>query len=557
LYTVCKLFRIEETSIFGKGRRISCLAETSRLYREFAMTAMIRNFYRIGAIASIIVGASVLTASGQDLGSSNRLFRGGKRTPVVTEKSAAAAKAAAEKKPAEKKPVEKKPVEKKAEAKPRTEPVARKIVPRKPKPAATAKARQKVPSRSTSARRKAVTTTKPSDTQAVIAPTPAVIADRRRSGRDRVAPVASSIVERNTTVISITPSGVSKRTGTKVSKAVPAGTSSSQLEQILRQAEDALDTGNDVRAEGLYERARQMRPSDARIYRGLAAIYERQKRLEDAEKAYRELAKADTNDAETMVRLSRLLLRPVSAPNLGERYEEAEKLARRAASLSPRNAAANVLLARAMELRGELGYETEAAYRASISIDPRSAVSYAYLGRLMRTRGRTAEANRYFKEAVERAGDPASQVEVAEVLLGENRAEDAIQLLDEAVARDRRNITALNLLGRALTAVGNFAEAERTFRRSIDANVANFGAYNSLAALYIRKGDFGAASSALSNAVRFASGFEKRRLATQFEIVGDGFSRSGRTNEARIAYRQAASLDPDRETLTGKIARVR
>ena len=46
--------------------------------------------------------------------------------------------------------------------------------------------------------------------------------------------------------------------------------------------------------------------------------------------------------------------------------------------------------------------------------------------------------------------------------------------LRKAIAEDPRNTTALLLLGRALTTMGNYAEAERVLRRSLDVSPNGF-----------------------------------------------------------------------------------
>ena len=48
---------------------------------------------------------------------------------------------------------------------------------------------------------------------------------------------------------------------------------------------------------------------------------------------------------------------------------------------------------------------------------------------------------------------------------------------------------------------------------------------------------------------------EKKRLAQEFETVGDGYMKAGKARNAERAYRQAISLDPEKESLAGKLAK--
>jgi predicted negative regulator of RcsB-dependent stress response len=58
-------------------------------------------------------------------------------------------------------------------------------------------------------------------------------------------------------------------------------------------------------------------------------------------------------------------------------------------------------------------------------------------------------------------------------------------------------------------------------------------------------------------ALRVVSPSEKKRLAQEFETVGDAFMRIGRAADAQRLYRQAMSLDGSKTVLTEKISRSR
>ena len=368
----------------------------------------------------------------------------------------------------------------------------------------------------------------------------------------------------NSTKAVIAPRNTKKIEPDEQTPVVTAGNVTASSPAIEAQYEKLIDIGNDARDErdyltagNAYNQAKALKPKDARSFLGLGNLYTDQQRWEDAEAAYRSASGFDANDAASLVALSFVLTRPVAAPNLSERYEEAESLARKALKLEPQNSLANDQLGVALELRGEIGAEAETAYRRSIQFDSGFAPAYAHLGRLLRKKGKTEESATAYGNAMTRSNDVATKILVADVMLSEGRINESVQLLVLALKSDPRNLTALTLLGRAMTTQGKYADAEKTLKKSLDVSPASFISYSLLGSLYARQSKFEAADNALIKSMRFVTPFEKRRLATQFEAVGDGYVKTGNTRNAGRAYRQAISLDPERETLSSKLAKFK
>ena len=264
----------------------------------------------------------------------------------------------------------------------------------------------------------------------------------------------------------------------------------------------------------------------------------------------------DPANATVHIALSYVLSQPIFVSNLSDRYEEAEKLARRAIELAPSNALAYDQLGVSMELRGLIARETENAYRNAIRLDPTFAPAYAHLGRLLRRRGSMKESAAAYDDAVRYSTDVATMIVVADVMQSEQRFADSEPLLRKAVDDDPRNPTALLLLGRALTTMGNYTDAEQILRRSLDASTSGFMSNLLLGSLYARQGKYEVAENALLQALRFVSGHEKPRLSQQFETVGDGYMKSGKARNAERAYRQALVLDPERDSIAAKLGRA-
>ena len=342
-------------------------------------------------------------------------------------------------------------------------------------------------------------------------------------------------------------------------KASPAPVSAADAalyEKLIDQGNLARDERKYAVAQSIYTRAQTIKPSDARAIYGLANLYSDLQRWEDAEAAYRSALELDAKNAFIYIALSYVLSQPIFVSDLGTRYEEAEKLARRAIELDPSNPLAFDQLGVSMELRGLVGSDTENMYRNAIRIDPAFAPSYAHLGRLLRRRGMIKPSAAAYADAVRHATDVPTMILVADVMQSEQRFADSEPLLQKAIAEDPRNPTALFLLGRALTTMGNYADAERMLRRSLDVSPNGFVANLQLSSLFARQGKYELAENALLQAMRFVSQSERKGLAQQFEAVGDGYMRNGKSSNAARAYRQAMALDAEKESLAPKLARA-
>ncbi|MFM9905541.1 MAG: tetratricopeptide repeat protein [Pyrinomonadaceae bacterium] len=444
-------------------------------------------FFVLLALLSI----PAICLSGQDLGSSNKLFGGAKPDTVA-------------------KPVKKAPVKRKT-------PVAKTTAPAKKKPISKPAAAK---------------VSKPS------APNSTAAKIKKTDGGGK------------TSKVEITPS--QPRT-----LDVPVSAASNTLyENLIEDGNNARDDRNYVDAETAYQRARAIKPKDARAIYGLGNIYSDQQRWEDAETAYRTALQLDPRDATAHIALSYVLAQPLSADDLSDRYEEAERLARHAIELAPSNPLAFDQLGVALELRGLISSETENAYRKSIRLDPSFAPSYAHLGRLLRRRGLTRESAAAYDNAIRLSTDVSTMILVAEVMQSEQRYAESERLLRTAINGDPKNPAALLLLGRALTTQGNFVEAEQMLRRGLGVSSNGFMPNILLGSLYIRQGKFEQAETVLRQALRSVPISEKRRLAQQFEAVGDGYLKTGKRTNAARSYRQAMSLDADSQTLAVKIAKT-
>jgi Tfp pilus assembly protein PilF len=329
------------------------------------------------------------------------------------------------------------------------------------------------------------------------------------------------------------------------------------FESAIEKGNEARDARDYLSAEKSYLKAQNINPKDWRAKYGLGNVYSDQQRWEEAEKAYRQAIQLEPQSPEAHIALSFVLTQPVVGVNLSSRYAEAEKAARRAIQLDPENAVAFDQLGVALELRGAIGSETREAYRKAVELDPKFALAHAHLSRLYRRNGRNTEAEKSYREAVRLATDVPTMILVADVLQSQQRFLESEQLLRRALQDDPRNPSALFLLGRALMVRNAFEEAEKLLKRSVEVSPNSFVSYTQLASLYTRCGNYAEAERTLMRALSVVSPNEKKRLALEFELVGDGLMRLGRRLDAARVYRQAATLNPEKGELAEKLADAR
>jgi len=328
-------------------------------------------------------------------------------------------------------------------------------------------------------------------------------------------------------------------------------------EKLIEQANKARDDRNYSLAEELYRRATQIRPNDARGFYGLGNVFTDQQRWEQAEIFYRKAIELDPQNLEAHIALSFILTQPVNGLNLSERYIEAEKFAKRAIEISPNSSFAYDLLGLALELRGIINAETESAYRKAIELDPNFALPYAHLARFLYRKGEKEEAKKMHAKALQSASDTPTMILIAEVLQSQQKYQESEQLLRLVLKTDPQNPFALFLLGRALTVRNQFNEAENLLTQSINSNPNNFSAYLQLAIVYTKKRNYALAEEMLRKASDIALANEKRRLAIEFESLGDKLLEEGRKQDAIRLYSRALEILPDEKRFSAKIEKAK
>lgn len=462
---------------------------------------------KLVSVAAIVFSFAGLSYA-QDLGSSNKLFGGSKKTVA---------------------------------APPSPKPVGAKPKPHPKRSAAVKKTSPKVTSEKTTAKKTPATEEKST-----------VKKDVAKNTAPKKTTVIKKPVEKPVASGSTVDGRFSSFKSTK-----PLTDSSKRLyEQLVDEGNRSRNNRDYFAAETAYQKARALNSKDPRAIYALGTIYSDQQRWEDAEAAYRAALKLDPKDVVATIALSYVLTQPLVVDNLSDRYAEAETLARHATEMAQSNALAYDQLGVALELRGLTGTETEYAYRKAIQLDRYCAPAHAHLGRLLRRRGQTQGASDAYKTAVDNAKDASALIVVAESLQSEQKFSDSEPLLRKALDDDPRNAAALLLLGRALTVGGDFPDAEIMLRRALDVSPNGFLPNTLLASLYLRQLKHGQAETALLAAERRVPDGSRLQLARQFEELGDAYFHGGKLANAERSYREAQRLDEKNVAIKDKIARV-
>ena len=328
------------------------------------------------------------------------------------------------------------------------------------------------------------------------------------------------------------------------------------FEKAIEEGNAARDERQYTKAEAAYLRAQSLKTKDSRAIYGLGNLYSDQQRWEEAERAYRTAMELEPDAPEAYIALSFVLTQPVIGGNLADRYSEAEKLARRAIEIDPKNAFAYDQLGVALELNGKIAQETQNSYQKAIALEPAFALAYAHLGRLLRRKGSNNESAAAYRNAIQYSNDVPTMILVADVMQSQQKFMESEQLLRRALNEDEKNPTALFLLGRALTTRGSYEEAEKVLKKSAEISPNSFVSYSLLGSMYLRREKFDDAEKYLMKAARIVSPNEKKRLAQEFEAVGDGYARTGKNKDAARVYRQAIALDKDKATLAEKLTQT-
>lgn len=195
-----------------------------------------------------------------------------------------------------------------------------------------------------------------------------------------------------------------------------------------------------------YLKAIQIEPEFALAYAHLGRLLRRNGKTSDSTEAYSK-AIIYSKDVPTMILVADVL-------QSQQRYGDSEQLLRNALRDDPKNPTALFLLGRALTTRGEFG-EAENILKKSVEISPNSFVSYVLLGSLYTRRGDFSDAEKTLNNALkvitenERKNLAQAYETVGDGFMKKGKKTDAIRVYRQAVALDSDTQTLTQKLARA------------------------------------------------------------------------------------------------------------
>jgi len=216
----------------------------------------------------------------------------------------------------------------------------------------------------------------------------------------------------------------------------------------LALAQTYLRSGELSQAEAIYRQMLAAEPDCAEAWQALGNFLTSQRRLDEAERSYREALRLGAADA------------PAILSNLG-----------------------NVLKDRG------LPDDAEVAYRDAIRLRPDFPEALTNLGNLLGDLGRRPEAEECCRAAIRLRPDlPEPHNNLGNLLRGMERLSEAEASCREALRLRPGYLSALNNLGNALRDQGRFAEAEQCYRDTVRLKPDYVEALNNLASLLYDQG---------------------------------------------------------------------
>ncbi len=262
----------------------------------------------------------------------------------------------------------------------------------------------------------------------------------------------------------------------------------------------------------------------------------------EALKGFNEALRLDPRSIDAALQVSKIQLAVGNA-------EAAQKSIEDIVRKQPANLEAHLTLVRALAARGDVGrLESESA--TLVAKWPRSADAHALVGSINAAKKNYPAARAAFARALELDGTsvPALAGLVA-IELATGKPADARARIATRLAADAENPAVLELAGRTYTAIGDAKASESVWRKLIQVQPANFGAYVALGQMLYVQGR-------LDEARREFEQYAQRepKSVPAHTMVGILLQAQNRADEAQKRYEQTLEIDRDAPVAANNLA---
>ena len=257
-----------------------------------------------------------------------------------------------------------------------------------------------------------------------------------------------------------------------------------------------------------YKKALELEPESPVILGHLAEIYAESQHIRDAVLLAQKALKIDPNNADAHRLLARIYVRTLGDINAGQvQQENLEKAVQQ--------------------------------FEAVLRIEPRDTRAALWLARLYRFENRPADAEKVLRGILEHEPDDESALEqMSQLLIDENRSQEAIGLLTEA-ASESASPDLYDLLGDAYLEAKDFARAEAAYRKAVEEDPDDPGHRHGLAQALLAQDKYADALAQFQRLSQLEPG-----TAENYLRVSQLARRLGRFDEAQSSLLRAKQLAP-------------
>ncbi len=190
-----------------------------------------------------------------------------------------------------------------------------------------------------------------------------------------------------------------------------------------------------------------------------------------------------------------------------QRYDLALQAVQRALDLSPNSAEAHACGAWVLKQSGRLD-DAEEAVQHALSFDPLYAPAHNVKACILWRQGRMLEAEHSFDSAIalQTSDTPLFIANYASMQLTRRRPQDALELVNRALALAPTSVRAYVIRGEALRQLGEHKAATEAFRTALRFDPRNASAYNNLGLVQLAQGQVHDAQDSFREALRLQPG---------------------------------------------------
>ena len=257
--------------------------------------------------------------------------------------------------------------------------------------------------------------------------------------------------------------------------------SPSDARALLQKAQFLASDGRLDEALSRAQAAATTEPKLAGAHYAIGLIYLQKRDAAQALKSFNDVLKLDPNSIDASLQIAKIQL---ASGNADLALKSVEDVARK----QPSNFDARVTLVRALIARGDVA-RAESEASALVALVPRSADAHALVGSIARAKKNYPAARAAFMRAQELDGTSVQALAgLLAVDLATGKSADARARITARLSADASNPAVLELAGRAYTTMGDSKKSEETWRKLIQVQPANLGAFVALGQLFYKQG---------------------------------------------------------------------